>query len=92
MNDKQQVVDRLEGKSIIILSDDTIYSEVQRKVRFMFKGFEFEVEIWDKSDGEMGDYDNDLVINYEGKDVTKCSKFEDDFVEELYDAVEDELR
>lgn len=92
MNDKQQVVDRLVGKKITILKEDIIYSEVQKKIQFMFRGFEFEVEIWDKSDGEMGDYDNDLVINYKGKDVTKQDKFDDDFVEELYEAVEDEVK
>lgn len=93
MNDKQQVVDRLEGKRITILSEDIIYSEVHKKIKFMFNGFEFELDYWNKSDGEMGDYDGDSIIMHKGKDVMKHSdKFDGEFLEKLDEAVEDEVK
>lgn len=91
MSDKQQVVNRLEGKKITILNENVLYSEIHKKVKFMFKGFEFETEYWDKSDGEMGEYDNDLIITLNGKDILKSKKFDDEFLDELNEALYDEV-
>ena len=56
------------------------------------KGFEFELDYWNKQDSETGDYDSNSKIYYEGNDIEYSNKFDDDFLDELNEAVEEELR
>jgi hypothetical protein len=88
---KQEVVARLEGRDITVLGEETLYYEVRKVTKIKFRGYEFLVDKWSKSDADFSDYDNNMLVKHNGVEVQDLGQFNDEFLDSLYDAIDEEL-